>query len=166
MPDTEGVRLSQSVRQNVEEMKSLCEGIDEETAARAPSGKWSPKQIISHLCGPEGGGGITVIRAILEQDTPRVDIEVANPFYTEKRRSMPFRELLMQFERDYLQLADLVEGLTAEQLGRKAHIPLLKETPMGEYPTLAGFVSAISEYHMDFHVKHMREVLEALRSNP
>lgn len=166
MPNIEGVRLSQSVRRKVEEMKSLCEGIDEETATRAPSGRWSPKQIISHLCGPEGGGVITIIRTILEQDTPRVDIEAANPFYTEKRGSMTLRELLMQFERDYLQIAELVEGLTAEQLGRKAHIPLLKETPMGEYPTLAGFVSAISEYHMDFHIKHMREILEALRSNP
>ncbi len=166
MPDIEGVRLSQSVRQNVKEMKSLCEGIDEDTAARAPSGKWSPKQIISHLCGPEGGGVNTIIRIILEQDTPLVDIEAANPFYTEKRRSTPFRELFMQFERDYLQIAELVEGLTAEQLGRKAHIPLLKETPMGEYPTLAGFVSAISEYHMHFHIEHMREVIEALRSNP
>lgn len=166
MPNIEGVRLSQSVRRKVEEMKSLCEGIDEETATRAPSGRWSPKQIISHLCGPEGGGVITIIRTILEQDTPRVDIEAANPFYTEKRGSMTLRELLMQFERDYLQIAELVEGLTAEQLGRKAHIPLLKETPMGEYPTLAGFVSTISEYHMDFHIKHMREILEALRSNP
>jgi hypothetical protein len=150
----------------VEEMKGLCDGIDEETAARQPSGRWSPKQIISHLCGPEDAGVNTIIRTILEQDTPRVEIEVANPFYTEKRRGMTLRELLMQFEGKYRQLADLIEGLTAEQLGRKAHIPLLKETPMGEYPTLAGFVSAVSDYHMDFHIKHMREVLEALQSNP
>lgn len=65
MPDIEGVQLSQSVRQKVEEMKSLCEGIDEETAARAPSGRWSPKQIISHLCGPEGVGVITMIRTLI-----------------------------------------------------------------------------------------------------
>jgi len=165
MPNIESVQLAQGVRHKVEEMKSLCAGIDEETAARAPSGRWSPKQIISHLCGREGVGGIAIIRTILEQDTPRVDIEAANPFYTESRASMTLGELLMQFEREYLQIAQLVEGLTAEQLGRKAHIPLLKETPMGEYPTLAEFVGAISEYHMDFHIKHMREVLEALRSN-
>lgn len=166
MPNIESVQLSQGVRRKVEEMKGLCEGLDEKTAARAPSDRWSPKQIISHLCGPEGVGGITVIRTILEQDTPLVDIEAANPFYTEKRRSMTMSELLMQFEREYLQIAELVEGLTAEQLGRKAHIPILKETPMGEYPTLAEFIGAISEYHMDFHIKHMQEVLEALRSNP
>ena len=78
MPDIEGVRLSQSVRQKVQEMKGLCDGIDEQTAARQPSGRWSPKQIISHLCGPEDAGVNTIIRTILEQDTPRVEIEVAS----------------------------------------------------------------------------------------
>src|SRR4030042_3821820 len=110
MPNSEGVQLAQGVRRKVEEMKGLCAGIDEETAARAPSGRWSPKQIISHLCGREGVGVITVIRTILEQDTPRVDLEAANPFYTESRASMTLGELLMQFEREYLQIAQLVEG--------------------------------------------------------
>ena len=166
MPDNEGVQLAQSIRRKVEEMKSLCAGIDEATAVRAPSGRWSPKQIISHLLGPEGAGGIKIIKTILEQDTPLVDLEAANPFYTESRASMTLRELLVEFEGKYLQFAQLVEGLTAQQLNRKAHIPLLKESPIGEYPTLAEFVGAMSEYHMDFHIKHMREILEALAPMP
>jgi hypothetical protein len=165
MSNTEGFKLSQGIRRKVEEMKNLCAGVDEKTAARAPSGRWSPKEIVSHLCGPEsGGGGIKIIRTILEQDTPHLDIEAGNPFYTGKRRGMTLKELLLLFERECMQTADLIAGLTAEQLGRKAHIPLLKETPFGEYPTLAEFVAAISEYHMDFHIKHMREILEALQA--
>jgi len=161
-----GVQLSKIIRRKVEEMIRLCQGVDEETAARAPSGRWSPKQIISHLCGPEGTGGMPMIRRILHEDTPRLDLEVANPFYSKNREGMTLGELLKEFERGHLQFAEFVTTLTEEQLSRKAHVPLLKETPLGVYPTLAEFVKAMAEYHMDFHVKHMREILQALRAAP
>jgi len=161
MQTTEGVRLSQSIRQKVEEMRSLCEGLDEDTAARAPLDRWSPKQILSHLCGPEGVGFMPAIRAILERDTPRLDIEAENPYFTEKRSAMTLSELLKEFAREYAHIADLVAGLSEEQLARKAHIPLFKDLPMGEYPTLADFVGALGEFHMDFHISHMREILHA-----
>ena len=77
MPSSEGVQLSQVVRKNVEELVKLCEGLDEKTASSAPPGRWSPKEIISHLCGPEGVGIIPGIRAILEQDIPRLDMKAS-----------------------------------------------------------------------------------------
>jgi hypothetical protein len=160
MSNTLGVQLSAIVRKNVEEMLRLCEGIDEETAARAPSGRWMPRQVISHLCGPEGTGGVSVIRTILEKDMPRLDLEAANPFYSENRARMTFRELLGQFEREYRLIAETVSGLTDEQLCRKANVPMLKDSPIGEYPTLAEFIKAMGEYHMDFHIKQMREILQ------
>ena len=59
-------------------------------------------------------------------------------------------------------IADYVEGLSEEQLSRKAHIPMLKETPVGEYPTLAMWVQAIGDYHLGWHVDHMKEIRQAL----
>jgi len=59
-------------------------------------------------------------------------------------------------------MADVVEGLSEKQLSRKAHIPLLKETPIGEYPTLAMWVQAIGEYHLGSHIDHMKEILQAI----
>ena len=44
MATSEGAKLSQVIRQKLEELKKLCKGLDEETASRAPSGRWSPKQ--------------------------------------------------------------------------------------------------------------------------
>ncbi|MHC1697195.1 MAG: DinB family protein [Geobacteraceae bacterium] len=162
MSTPEGAQLAQKIRLNVEEFKKTCAGIDEATASRATGDRWSPKQIVSHLCGPEGTGFIPTIRAILDQDTPRLDIEAENPFFTGKRISMTMAELLAEFEREYGRMAEVVEDLTPEQLDRKAQIPLLKESPFGEYPTLAEWVGVLADFHIDFHISHMKEILREL----
>jgi hypothetical protein len=162
MTTHEGARMADSIRQKVGEMNRLCKGVSEETASRAPEGRWSPKQIISHLCGPEGAGLIPALRLILEQDTPLIDLKAEDPFFTGKRTSMTMSELLAKFNKEYLQIADFAAGLSEVQLGRKAHIPMLKETGLGEYPTLASFVGGLTDYHMDFHIKHMQEIMKAL----
>jgi len=157
-----GARLTQTIRQKLEEINGLCEGLDEATACQAPTGRWSPKEIISHLCGPEGIGYRSVIQAILEQDTPLLEMEAADSYYTGKRPQMTFAELLSQLNGEYGSMGDLVVGLSDENLARKVHIPLFKESPLGEYPTLAMFISAMTKYHMDDHIKHMKEVLQLL----
>ncbi len=162
MPSQQAAKSSQLIRQKMDEMKKLCEGLDEKTASRAPSKRWSPKQILSHLCGPDGVGLIPAIQTILQQDTPRLDLEPGNPFFTERRSGMTVAELLKEFEGEYTRMADLVAGLSDEQLARKAHVPALKETPMGEYLTLAVWVTALAERHVGFHIDHMREILQEL----
>jgi hypothetical protein len=162
MATPEGAGLAQTIRQKLEEMNRLCEGLDEATASRAPACRWSPKEILSHLSGPEGIGIVPALQAILKQDTPRLDMEAANSYFSGKRPQMTFSELLSQLNGEYGRMAELVTSLSAEQLARKAHIPLFKETPMGEYPTLAMFVGALAEYHMDDHINHLKEVLQLL----
>ena len=159
-------QLSQMIREKVEAFKKLCQGLDEDTASRAPAGRWSPKQIVSHLCGPEGIGIIASLRAFLEQETPRLDIEPENPFFSEKRARMTFAELLAELDKEYRQMTEFVAGLSEQQLSRKAHIPLLKDTPIGEYPTLAAWAQGIVDYHVTFHIDHMREILQALGVAP
>jgi hypothetical protein len=162
MSSPEGIQLSQIIRQKVRELIELCEGLDEETARRAPADRWSPKEIISHVCGPEGVGLMAAVQAILGQDTPQLDLDPGNPFFTEKRSRMTLAELLAELKDEYNGIANLMAGLSEEQLARTAHIPMFKETPMGEYPTLATFVRTLAEHHFSFHIDHMREILEAL----
>jgi hypothetical protein len=52
MATSTGIQLAQSIRRSIEELKRVCEGLEETTASRAPEGRWSPKEILSHLCGP------------------------------------------------------------------------------------------------------------------
>ncbi|MFZ5868637.1 MAG: DinB family protein [Thermodesulfobacteriota bacterium] len=165
METPKAAQLSELIHQKAADFEALCEGIDEETASLALSGRWSPKEIVSHLCGPEGIGHLPTFHAFLEKDTPRIDIEVENPFFSEDRACMTFAELLAKFEGEYNRMAEFVSGLSEEQLNRRAHIPILKEAPMGEYPTLAEWIEAMGEYHLGWHSDHMREILEALRAS-
>ncbi len=162
MIDPNGREIAQTVRAKMAEFRSTCEGLDEESSSRAPEGRWSPKQIISHLCGVEGTGHLPGLKAFLEHDTPTIDIKAENPCWSERRSRMTLSELLAEFDREYSGIAAFVEGLSEAQLSRKARIPMLRESPLGEYPTLARWVLGLSSYHIDFHIDHMREIMKAL----
>lgn len=166
MSTTEGARLAQVIRRNIEEIRRLCDGLDDATASRAPAGRWSPKEILSHLCGPEGVGVLPTIQAILEKESPRLDVEPANSFFTEHRSRMSLAELLAELERQYSRMAEFAEGFSPQQLSRTAHVPLFKETAIGEYPTLAGWIGALGDFHFGFHIDHLKEILQALGTTP
>jgi hypothetical protein len=162
MPTPEAVQLSEAIRRNAEDFKALCKGLDEETASRAPADRWSPKQIVSHLCGPEGVGYLPTMRAFVDADKPRLDLQAENPFYSENRARMTFQELLAEFDAEYNRIAEFTSALSEDQLSRTAHIPMLKESPLGEHPTLAQWIEGIGAYHLGMHIDHMREILQAL----
>ncbi len=162
MAASKGEELAGLVRQKMEDFINLSKGLNEETASRAPEGRWSPKQIVSHISGPDGIGYLPMLQGFLDQDNPRFDIEAENPYFTDRRAQMTFAALLAEFEREYSRIADFAAGLSADQLKRKAHVPLLKETPLGEYPTLAEWIAALVDYHVGFHLDHLREVQGAL----
>lgn len=51
MADVNGEKLAGLVRQKMGEVLDLAKDLNEETASRASKGRWSPKQIVSHLNG-------------------------------------------------------------------------------------------------------------------
>ena len=162
MPNQDGKEIARGVLAKMAEFKKSCKGLNEEFSFRAPEGRWSPKQIISHLCGPERTGHLQMLKSFLEQDTPEIHLQPENHYWSGSRSRMSLAELLAEFDREYTRIATFIEGLSEEQLSRKAHIPRFKDSPLGEYPTLAQLAVGLSNYHIGFHIDHMREILQAL----
>ena len=165
MTISRGDQLAQDIRQKVAALKQVCQGVGENLASRAPTDKWSPKQILSHLCGPEDVGHLPNLRTFVDSDTPMIALVIGNPFFTEKRARMSVSELVAICEMNYQRIANFAAELTEEQLARKAHIPKLKDSPLGEYPTLDGMISVLGVYHVQDHTDHLREILSNLSSN-
>jgi hypothetical protein len=164
MATSRGNQLAEVILQKAAALKQVCQGVDENLASRAPTDRWSPKQILSHLCGPENAGHLPILRAFVDCDTPMIDLETENPFFTETRARMSFSDLVAECERNYQRVASFAAELTEEQLARKAHIPKLKDSPLGEYPTLDGMIYGLGEFHIQFHIDHLREILADLSS--
>jgi len=165
MATSRGNQLAQEIRQKVAALKQVCRGVDENLASLAPTDRWSPKQILSHLCGPEDVGHLPILMAFVDSDTPMIDLVTGNPFFTENRAHMSVSELVAVCEMNYQRIANFAAELTEGQLARKAHIPKLKDSPLGEYPTLKGMIDVLGAYHVQDHIDHLREIMAALSSN-
>lgn len=165
MTNSHSMELAAMIRRKATELKEACRGVDEGLAARAPGDRWSPRMIISHLCGPEGEGHTALLRAFVDSDTPLLELNAGNPFYTEARAAMSFKGLLAACEANYEQVADFVAGLSDAQLTRTAHIPELLKSPLGEYPTLEGMINVLGEYHIQSHIEHLNEIIGELATS-
>ena len=152
--------LQDQLATKVNEVVSLVEGLDDSAASKSPrEGEWCAKEVLSHLIGPELGAWKGWVESIATEDTPTIDLTPGISYY-EPRRSFSVGELIEQFKTEYGALGDYFAGLSEDQLSRKAHVPLFKETPLGEYPTLDQFAGGIINFHMADHVQQLRSLCE------
>lgn len=157
MSNATGSHLAQIIRAAQADFQTLCAAVAE--ADRAPAGRWTPREIVSHLLGPGEGALLAMLRRFLDEDVPHIDIVPEQTWMTDERRKAPLAALLEQLAARYEGLAAFAEGLGEEQLGRRAHIPLFKDSPLTDHPSLAAMIGGLGQYHVQMHGDHLREVL-------
>jgi len=154
-----GPTLQQQLNQKVQEIKQAVSGLNEEKASKAPGeGEWSAKQVLSHLCGQDDALSMYEFKRFLNEETPALGITPGS--YGDVRKDAPLSELVSKLDSDYAQIGTFLAGLNDEQLNRKAHIPFLKETPLGEYPTLGQWAIGLISFHLNDHVQQLKNLAQ------
>ncbi len=150
-----GEALSAQLAAKVDEVKSAASGMSEEQATKAAGdGEWCAKQVLSHLCGDDEALSMYEFKRFLDEDTPALGISPGR--YADVRSDASVPELVAKIDADYSAIGSFLARLNDEQLGRKAHVPFLKETPLGEYPTLGQWAGAVINFHLADHVNQLR----------
>lgn len=153
--------LRDALGQKMQEFGEALDGLDEAKAGqRAAEGEWCCKEILSHLMGDAGEDLLAPFRRVIEEDTPLIGIVAGLPYYTPDRQAMSLTEMRDAVTSRYQELAEFLGGLKEEDLSRKARVPLLKETPIGEYATLIQFAGALN-FHLTDHINQIRNARQA-----
>ena len=150
-----GDALSAQLAAKVNEVKDAVAGMSEEQAAQTKGeGEWSAKQVLSHLCGDNDALSMYEFSRFLNEEMP--DLGIGPGRYGDNRKGATVPELVAKLDADYAAIGTFLSGLNDEQLGRKARVTMLKETPLGEYPTLGQWAGAMINYHLADHVNQLR----------
>jgi hypothetical protein len=151
-----GTSLRDQIAQKVQGLKDAAGGYSESAAGRQPAaGEWSVREVLSHLCGEEGENHASGFRRLLDEDTPLFELDPGKSNFTPERQKMTTSELLSVAVAQYNELGAFLAGLNEEQLSRKARVPLLKDSPLGEYVTMAQLAGALVDYHLNEHINQI-----------
>ena len=154
VPEAE-TSLRDALGQKMDDLTKALNGLDEEKAGqRAADAEWCCKEVLSHLMGDEGEDVLAPFRQIIEEDTPLIGIVTGLPYYIPDRQAMSLAEMRGAVSSRYRHLAEFLSGLAEADLARKARVPLFKNSPMGEYPTLAQFAGALNS-HLADHISQI-----------
>jgi len=94
-----GKELADGIRQRVDELKKVCRGVDESTAFRAPAGDGRPRRSFPTSGDLTATDHCRSSSSNLSGETPTLDIDPGNPFFSESRSRMSFSALLAEVEK-------------------------------------------------------------------
>lgn len=156
---TQAASLKEQLDKRIQEIEAAVAAIDDSRASDAPAeGEWCVKEVLSHLAGSEAESFTDGAKRFLEEDEPQLDVTPGETYFGDQRQDAGVGQLVNGLTTQYRELSRWVGGLTDEQLERKARIPGLKETPLGENPTLGVFLGGIINFHLTAHVQQLQNL--------
>jgi hypothetical protein len=155
-------KLSDTLREKAQAIAQGASGLTDADARKRPAdGEWSVAEVLSHLCGEDATAFLSTVTRFASEDVPQIDV-IPGVSHFESRGGAPVAELVSSFRSQYEKIVDYVAGLDDGQLTRTAHIPLFKETPFGEYPTLEQWVTGLTQFHVGGHVTQIGEIRQKI----
>ena len=149
--------LKDQLAERIRTIEQLTAGVSDEQVDKTPAdGEWCIREVLSHLAGSETRSFREGLQAFLDEDTPEDEIVPGDSYLSGSRANASLSELRSAVIGQYREIGEFLGGLRDEQLGRKAHMPAFKDTPITDYPTLGLWVGAIVNYHLPAHIEQLQ----------
>ncbi len=162
MPTAAATSIADKLHERVTAIVESTKGLsDAQTQQRPAEGEWSIAENLSHLCGEDARAFLTTVKRFIDEDVPTIDITPGISFF-ESRADASLADLVDSFRAQYEAIGSYLTALDASQLNRTGHVPLFKETPFGDYPTVEQFVTVISDFHLNGHVAQIASAKAAI----
>lgn len=129
--------------------------------ADAP-GEWTTREVLSHLLEGDDWKPAAVLASFAERDLPTIEIAPGETFLTPARRRMTLPQMVGALDAQRRSVFDYLDGLSDEDLARKARIPLFKSFMGTDEIPLPMFVGAMFDYHMNDHAGQIAKIRKAV----
>ncbi len=143
------------------ELKAAVAGVSEDKATQKPDGEqWCIKEVLAHLVGDEDALTMYQFKRFLDEENPDLSQNLTPGQVPSAKERASVSKLVADIESQYAQIGTFLSGLSDEQLSRKGRVPFLKETPLGENPTLGQWAGAIINFHLPDHIQQLRTLAQ------
>ena len=129
--------------------------------ADAP-GEWTAREVLSHLLEGDDWKPAAILASFADRDLPTIDIAPGETFLTPARRAMTLKQLVDGLDAQRREVFAYLRGLSDDDLGRKARIPLFKSFMGTDEIPLPMFVGAMYDYHMNDHAGQIAKIRKAV----
>jgi len=128
--------------------------------ADAP-GEWTARQVLCHLLFEPGWKPVALLERFATDTFPLIEITPGVTSVTPERQRMTLAELTAALDDQRREIFAYLETLSAQDLERKARIPIFQPLLGTDEVPLPVFVGGILEYHWRRHIEQLEKIRAA-----
>src|SRR5262245_59124601 len=128
--------------------------------ADAP-GEWTARQVLCHLLFEPGWKLVALLERFTSSSLPLIEITPGVTSVTPERQRMTLGELTAALDDQRREIFAYLDTLSAQDLERKATIPIFKPLLGTDEVPLPVFVGGMLEYHVRRHIEQLEKIRAA-----